>query len=371
MKKEGHGVFAFRVDASLQIGTGHVMRCLTLADLLQRTGMACHFICRAHPAHLIDLIRQRGHIVHVLPSGSENSDPNGDATLHAKWLGTSQREDAKQTAAVLQQIRPEWLIVDHYALDARWEAIQRAHVARLMAIDDLSDRRHDCDVLLDQNLGRTGENYEDLVPSHCMMLTGPLYALLRPEFSHWRNASLERRRLPGLKSLLISMGGIDQRNATGIVLSALENCVLPDAVQITVIMGSRSPSLAAVLAQTPSMRWATTVKTDVTNMAELMSQADFAIGAAGSTTWERCCLGLPSMVVVLAENQQEIASAVHRCRAAVNLGDPFADKFPDTFATAMNIALQPSELLQSSLCAADLVDGAGAERVLKYLNNNM
>jgi UDP-2,4-diacetamido-2,4,6-trideoxy-beta-L-altropyranose hydrolase len=197
---------AFRADASPQMGTGHVMRCLTLADALKGRGAQSTFICRPHAGHLLDLIKQRGHEAIVLSPADDAFTAPADP-FHAKWLGTDWASDAAQTEQSLGNQVVDWLVVDHYALDCRWEQEMRPHTRRIMAIDDLADRPHDSDLLLDQNLGRTAQDYCGLLSSHTQTLIGPSYALLRPEFIQWREYSLQRRAQPQLKHLLITMGG--------------------------------------------------------------------------------------------------------------------------------------------------------------------
>ena len=277
--------FAFRVDASLDIGTGHVMRCLTLAASLRERGADCCFICRQHPGNLLDLIREQGFEVHVLPLELVNSKKmtlgKKARPAHAHWLCADGTTDANQTLNLLRKTPVDWLIVDHYALDVHWESALRPICRHLMVIDDLADRPHDCDLLLDQNLGRTAADYTGLVPAHCTILAGTKYALLRPEFATLRPYSLARRSPPRLKHLLITMGGVDKYNITGQVLEALKACRLPDDLRITVVMGPHAPSLEQVLNQVGQMLWKTEVLVNVRDMAKLMAESDLAIGAVG------------------------------------------------------------------------------------------
>ncbi|VVO89825.1 UDP-2,4-diacetamido-2,4, 6-trideoxy-beta-L-altropyranose hydrolase [Pseudomonas fluorescens] len=318
---------AFRVDASLQIGTGHVMRCLTLADALKLQGSECQFICREHPGNLIEHIRSKGFQVHVLPLKGSKTAILSDATAsaaepqpaHATWLGSTQEEDADKCTAILRELIFDWLIVDHYALDARWETALKAHYQKLMVIDDLADRPHQCDLLLDQTFGRDSKDYTPWLPDACTLLCGSKYSLLRPEFAALRAYSLERRKEPQLDHLLITMGGVDKDNATGQVLQALKSTELPASCRITVVMGTTAPWLAEVRQQAEQMPWSTTVQVGVSNMAQLMADSDLAMGAAGATTWERCCLGLPTVLVVLADNQKMAAEILDKARAVVTL----------------------------------------------------
>ncbi len=309
-------VIAFRVDASLQIGTGHVMRCLALARALREHGGNSYFICKNHEGNLIKYIRSNGFDVSVLPASKhELKIDNGINPFHYKWLGTDWAADVRDTLAIVQRQPIGWLVLDHYALDSRWESHIRFACKRVLVIDDLADRSHDCDLLLDQNLGRVVDDYETLVPASCSVLAGPQHALLRPEFADWRYRSLARRATPRLQHLLITLGGVDKDNATTQVLKALRVCPLPGDCKITVVMGPHAPWLTDVLANAAQMPWPTEVLVAVNNMAELMARSDLAIGAAGSTNWERCCLGLPSLLLVLADNQKSSAEALEKVKA--------------------------------------------------------
>ena len=354
---------AFRVDASSDIGTGHVMRCLTLAHALAEQGASCEFICRAHGGHLIDLIREQGFAVHVLPLESLESVVVDDMA-HAHWLGASQTQDAQACEPVLKVLQPDWLVVDHYGLDCRWEQAMRQFTGRIMAIDDLADRPHDCDLLLDQNLGRQPKDYDGLLSSNTQTLIGPAYALLRPEFAHWRERSLKRRVQPQLKNLIITMGGVDQTNATGQVLDALTHCELPIDLRITVVMGPTAPWLAQVLVQAAAMPRPTLVLVGVSNMAQLMAENDLCIGAAGSTSWERCCLGLPALQIVLAANQEKINEALELAESALTIQpENLEAELPGVFAQLNNAAV----LCGLSKNSAVVCDGLGAAKTVQWL----
>lgn len=360
----------FRVDASLDIGTGHVMRCLTLADALVANGAECRFICREHHGHLIEHIRSKGYQVDVLPVGTsllakgEESQPRCTPP-HARWLGCPWETDAAETRAILIEDAPDWLVVDHYALDAHWEQALQGSYKKLMVIDDLADRPHACDLLLDQNLGREPGDYEALVPTHCRRLIGPQFALLRPEFAALREYSLQRRQTPELKRLLITMGGVDQPNATGKVLEALKTCPLPSDCQITVVMGASASWLEQVRSLAATMPWTTTVCVNISDMAQVMADSDLSIGAAGSTSWERCCLGLPTLLVILAENQEEGALALQQRGTARLLGKP--DAIPHKLKSIFPMLLEERSLTDMMNAASEVTDGRGALRVLEQM----
>lgn len=356
--------FAFRTDASLHIGTGHVMRCLTLADALHERGAKSTFICRPHAGHLLDLIQQRGHTEKALAPADDAFIAPGGPT-HAKWLGTDWASDAQQTQQVLGDQVVDWLVVDHYALDRRWEQSLRPQTRRIMAIDDLADRLHDCDLLLDQNLGRQAQDYDGLLGRHTQTLIGPAYALLRPEFAQWRERSLLRRTQPQLKNLLITMGGVDQTNATGQVLEALSQCELPVDLRITVVIGPTAPWLAQVQAQAAAMPRPAQVLSGVSNMAQLIAESDFCIGAAGGSAWERCCLGLPTLVLMLAANQQSGAMALQAHGAAWLAAD--TDQLMKQLTALFNPEKSGVILSEMSQAAAKLTAGDGAVQVLELI----
>lgn len=362
----------FRTDASLDIGTGHVMRCLTLAQALREHGANCCFICREHVGNLLNLIRQRGFEAQALPmqdfsqvKSAKKNVQRERVLAHANWLGADRQIDANQTKNAIGDTVVDWLIVDHYALDVRWEAALKLHYKKLIVIDDLADRQHDCDLLLDQNLGRTEQDYAGLVSANCKVLVGPQYALLRPDFSELRQYSLDRRATPALKHLLITMGGVDKDNVTGEVLAALTRNALPTDCRITVVMGPHAPWSTQVRKQAEQMLWPTEVLVNVVNMAKLMADSDLAIGAAGSTSWERCCLGLPTLLLVLADNQRDGAIALAKASSALLLGN--VKDLAQNLPYALKGILDKGSLLTMQSACSAVTSGQGVNIVSSYL----
>lgn len=358
---------AFRTDASLQIGTGHVMRCLTLADALRERGAHTTFICRPQAGDMLEWIRQRGHVVKALSPAEDNFNATVEP-IHANWLGTDWASDAVQTQAAFDDQMFNWLVVDHYALDERWERALKVNYQRLLVIDDLADRRHACDLLLDQTFGRALEDYSVLVPNECKVMCGAEYALLRPEFAALRSYSLKRRLQSSWRELLITMGGIDKDNATVRVLKALRACNLPADCRISVVMGESAPWLDDVRKQALVMPWPTRVFVGITDMAKLMADCDLAIGAAGATSWERCCLGLPSVLLVLAENQLKVASGLKKVGAAALIAThkPWESQFE---ALLSQLLVDQNMLSTMSVASAGIVNGMGAHLVISQMMN--
>ena len=342
---------AIRADASVDIGTGHVMRCLALAEALRPQGAEIAFICREQDGDLCGLIAAREFEVLRLPrlSAGEIWD----------W-----QSDAVQTARVLSAKWPraDWLAVDHYRLDARWETAMRPIAERIMAIDDLADRRHDCALLVDQNLSRDmDKRYAGLVPESARLLLGPEHALLRAEFATARAAG--KRRDGTLRRILVFFGGSDAGNETAKALEGLRLFERPD-IAVDVVIGATNPHherIGRLCAALPGA----ILHRQVNNMAELMAAADLALGGGGITTWERCCLGLPALVTILADNQVELARAAAEYGAIVNLGAAEVVSAAD-YRLALE-ALTPSQLARMGQRGAALVDGDGCGRVAQAM----
>ena len=342
------------------------MRCLTLAEALREGGAHCRFICRSHPGNLTNEIKQRGFGVAELPYDGKWTGADTTQPVHTAWLGEDWETDAEQSKVGAGGTAADWLIVDHYALDVRWERAMAPLYRKLMVIDDLADRPHACDLLLDQTFGRNAMDYLSLVPADCHLLCGSQYAMLRPEFAALRTQSLQRRAQPVLRELLITMGGVDKYNATGQVLQALRTCLLPTDCQITVIMGATAPWLDEVQKQAQNMPWQTRVLVGVSHMAQLMADCDLAIGAAGATSWERCCLGVPTIMLVLAENQCKVAQALERSGAAKSV-KLCQNATTQLMELLLRLIHDPAQLLQMSECAASIVDGSGVNAVMRQM----
>lgn len=334
----------FRADASAQLGGGHVQRCLTLAQVLRARGWRCGFAVNRGADDVVPALH--GEDMDVLTLECATAD-EADA-MRAHW---------PQGA--------HWLVVDHYRRDAALERACRPWARRILAIDDLADRAHDCDMLLDQTLGRTASAYAPQVPPRCRLLLGSEYALLRPQFAAARAAALARRRTAVPHRVLLAMGATDAVNATGRVIGLLRDADLQ--LELDVVLSAAAPHLASVRAAAADMALPARVHTDVKEMAGLMSQADIAIGAAGTTSWERCCLGLPSVLVVTADNQRRIAAALHAAGAAFVCGDWETPDADCLIAAVRRLCADAAARGEMSARAARICDGHGAERVAEYL----
>jgi len=338
-----------RADASRHIGYGHIMRCATLSEELRRQGARITFICREDEGNLIDFLEQSGFNVHNLPSGVV---PEEDAVLTSKFL-------------VKESGKTGCLIVDHYGLDISWERYLRPYAERIMVIDDYVDREHVCDILLNQNYGVDYYVYDGITPQGCKKLTGSSYVLLRDQFRATRkNAS---RRNGEVKKIFIFFGGADDTNETGKAIEAAHLLDRPD-LSFIVLVGGSNPhwkeieSLCGLLPNAAFYR-------QVYDLAPLMADADLAVGAGGSNTWERCCLGLPSMTMILAENQRAFVEKLDRDGIVLNMGW-FGDVTPSKIAEMLEKLMSDRTTLMSmSKRSMEIVDGEGAKRVAEEMLN--
>jgi UDP-2,4-diacetamido-2,4,6-trideoxy-beta-L-altropyranose hydrolase len=346
-----------RTDASLHIGNGHVMRCMSLAKSLQQEGVETVFICRPLQGNLIDYIKAQGLSVLTLPAATSTAETHAENTM-SEW-----QTDAQECIDLLNGQHFEWLIVDHYGLDARWHQMMRSHCGQIMVMDDLANRPLDADALVDQNPGRQAADYQTYLPSTAPRYIGPAYALLKPEFAKLRPHSLARRTQDTGLHILVSLGGVDANNATQSVLLGLEQAALPAHTRITVVLGLHAPWREAVAQTAMHMSYPTQLITHTEHMAELMCDADLAIGAAGTTALERCCMGLPSIQLVLADNQATAAQALALAGAALTI--PWQADLSAALHLALAEVLQPERLQHMQSAAAQLVDGLGCQRVLQ------
>ncbi len=352
---------AFRADATSQIGTGHFMRCLTLADGLKQRGAHIRFLSRELPRHLCGLLAAKG--MEAASLGSSASASSADDLAHAHWLGASQTQDAQATIQALSDRIWDWLVVDHYALDARWETALRSVVRQIMVIDDIADRQHDCDVLLDQNVYADMQTrYAGKVPENCRILLGPNYALLRDDFRKLREHAMPRTG--PVKRVLVFFGGVDADNHTGRAIEALSEIGRPD-LHVDVVIGTQHPCLEQI--EAACARWGFFCHVQTNCMAKLMAAADLAIGAAGSASWERCCVGLPAIVVALADNQMNIAKGLELFGACIYVGTIKTASAPIMRGAIAKLLCTQDRLKALAERSYSLVDGLGVDRVCEQM----
>ena len=327
-----------RADANVDIGSGHVMRCAAIGKRLMAHGACVHFVCACLPVQLATWIRKCGFEL---------------TEVYASNLKDWQADLAATCDAVRMIGFIDLLIVDHYRLGLGWERGMRSHARRILVIDDLADRDHDCDLLLDQNLHKDAQNrYKQFVPQGAIQFLGPQYALLRTEFDQ---PTLTRTRDGHVRRLLVFFGGTDPGNQTIKVLDALR-ALGSRAPQSFIVLGPAHPHREAVRNSAVDLPNVNLI--DATDeMAKLIASADLGIGTCGVAAWERCALGLPCLVVVTAENQREDAEILHRLGAVLHLGN--ADEVSaDEWENAIRLALDDSDLIHAMGLAAGEVMAA-------------
>ena len=351
--------FVFRVDASDQIGTGHVMRCLTLAEELRKLNAECLFICCKSKGNLIDLINQHNFEVHGLKTSFIGSfhfdnDKSYDSMFKEEKYLININNDAKETSEIIKGNVVNWLIVDHYGIDEQWEKQLRNSCRHLMVIDDLANRRHDCDLLLDQNLRTEAESlYKRLVPEKCKIVVGASKVILRPSFDNQPT----RYRDGVIKNILVYFGANDIHNQALNVIKALQNFPQLDG---NIVLGTYHPFRDFVYdAKMPNLRVFDTV-----DMAKAMEQADLAIGVCGIAAWERCAMGLPALICINANNQREDSEHLHKLGAVDCIGESYkidADAWTAAISRLLDDPIQVTKMVKA---AKEVVKGHSKNRKL-------
>jgi len=333
-----------RVDASDIIGSGHVMRCLTIAEHLKKNKIKVIFLSRELKGNLCRYIKDKGYEVHCLSLiGNEKFN----------W-----EEDSNLLIDIIKGYKgPKSIIVDHYLIDSKWESKIRPYVSRVMVIDDLANRKHDTDILLDQNLNDDIQlRYNGLVPQNCKLFLGPNYVLLREEFITARENLQERSGQ--INRIFIFFGGSDPTNETFRILQSLKKINLQNIV-IDVVVGKsniRKETIENICNQYENISYYCQIE----NMAELMAKADLAIGAGGSTTWERCYLGLPTITIIVAENQAQTTKAVEKTGAILNLGYSEEISEEEIINAIKRLLTQPSLLKEMSRKSLSIIEISGS-----------
>ena len=353
---------AIRVDASLKIGTGHAMRCRTIGLALRKQGVVVDFIMRLHMGHLGELLLNDGFKVYLLSAPNEAYI---EKSKYADWLGVTQDFDANETIEFIKDANYDWLVVDHYGLDQNWEKALKKYVMQIMVIDDLADRKHDCEILLDQNFSLNYEQrYRDLVPKFCKLLTGPRFALLSQEYFRKRTTN-RLKKINSIQRLLVYMGGSDNDNVSEKILEALNVGELKN-LEVDFVIGRNYFSKEKLIEKVKN-RKKTKIYENLPNLTNLVIHADAAIGAGGGALWERMCLGLPSFVISIAENQIPGCVALSQAGLIYYLGE---GKQLDSTEIAFKLRNYLCEIKKLNMMTADnqlLVDGRGTQRVLQAL----
>jgi UDP-2,4-diacetamido-2,4,6-trideoxy-beta-L-altropyranose hydrolase len=340
-----------RADANSQIGTGHIMRCISLAQAWQDQGGAVTFISHCESDALKDRIQGEGFRFIALAHASP--DPY-DLQF---TLSTFKSESANQK---------KWLVLDGYHFTPKYQKAIRDEGIHLLVIDDMNHLPYyHADILLNQNIHAPDLKY------HCdkdtTLLMGTRYVLLRREFLKYRDF---KRQIPDqAKNILVTLGGGDPDNVTLKVIEALKLLNKPN-IMAKIIIGPANPHQETIGKAIASARFEAELLTNPPNMPELMAWADLAVSASGSTCWELAFMGVPSIVLILAENQAAVAEYLMNKKAVLNLGI-FAECSKEHISDACKILIGSSiartSLLQQSKM---LINGPGPNQVIKSMNSN-
>ena len=340
-------IIFIRVDSSTKIGYGHFMRCMALADTLQKN-FEINFITRSLEGSLISDIQKKGFGIFRFYSNSEKINEKNDAQ---KTISLIKKHSGSKNI----------LIVDNYQLSKKWETDVKPFVHKLIVIDDLSNRSHNCDLLIDQNLHtKVNGLYKGLIPSNCVKLIGPKFSMIRKEFRMMRK-SVKPRTFP-IKKILVSFGGSDIENQTLVALNSIKK--MNGKINVDVVVG-KANKCKKTLKIFCNKNKHFTYHEQIDNIADLMLSSDLSIGSSGSTTWERCCLGLPAIVSISSNDQRDIANSLSRKKCIINLGD--VKKLKESSYINVITNLKKNDLRNMSKNSMSLVDGNGTQRILKHI----
>jgi len=352
---------AIRVDSSFQIGTGHVMRCLNLAMCLRKSNFNVIFVCRDHVGHIFSVIESRDFPVRVLQKSRLGLPDQIDTLEHSSWLGVTQLEDAVEFESLLSGIKIDLVIVDHYGISDIWERKVRVLCDKLLVIDDLADRSHDCDILVDQNwfpsnaMGR----YDDLVDDTSKLRLGPEFCLLAEDYS-----DLKRTSVGGGKKILVFFGGNAPPDLYVAVYKALINILIDQDFLINMVFQLDCPERNFLLAQ---QNETFKVLGSQLSLASLMASCTIAIGSGGVTTWERMASKLPSAVITIADNQKLISKNLAE-NGFINLLGHWGElPYHSLEEKLLNFLDDGEKLDEMGERAMLLVDGKGVSRVVSNI----
>lgn len=351
----------FRVDSGLHIGFGHVMRCMTFARHLKKSGHDVRFLTRDHIGNISDIIKQEFSCI-LLEGGVQDIGVCKDGD-YSTWLLTTMEQEVEDFNRVVTDIDGcDLAIIDHYSLDFRFE--KSIKTKKIFVIDDLL-RGHHCDYLLDQNISANLDIYRKLnTKKMCRYFIGPEYALLREEFSKYRPQSTKVFR--DKKQILAFFGGSDITSECRKVVDALVS--LDVDVSLNVILAETHRDYTHIY-QAVRNDSRINLYSFIDNIALLMSQVDVCFGAAGSTSWERACLGVPSFIVTVAENQKKIATSLRNQNVSYYVGD--ANQLTSGDWKSVFCMLENSDLLTNmSRNSLAICDGLGVSRLMREVDDD-
>ncbi|WP_186297293.1 UDP-2,4-diacetamido-2,4,6-trideoxy-beta-L-altropyranose hydrolase [Shewanella algae] len=366
--------FAIRCDATEQIGIGHAMRALAFAEWAKEFGLKPVLFTISCPS----LVKQKlseldGKLVLLADCKSK---PDSKYS-HSNWLDCSELDDALRSlnsvgvVANEEGCRPKFILVDHYALGEKWERAL-SKFGSILVFDDLNDRKHECAWLVDQTYGKNEKIYHELglVDINTHTFIGAKYALLRKEFSNLSKSTDTALRSGKNLKVLISLGGADKDNVTLNVLNVLKRSIYFERLEVTCVTSSSNPNLSLLeteIGGQANFR----LLVDAQNMAELMCESDFCIGAPGSTTWERCAVGLPFMSIAIAENQLGILKNLEAEGITISVGDLHSVSVEKIDTFIKKLLDSPEDYFSHMKKMQSMCDGLGANRVISTITKEL
>lgn len=343
---------AFRVDVATHIGTGHWQRCLTLARYLKSQGCSITFFYRKYGEGFEALYNDSSFDYRCIGSSKLNASP----ATEFEWLGTDEQTDSEDFIAAIGENDYDVCIIDHYAIAQNWQRVVRQYITTIVVVDDLANRVHDCDLLIDQNYYYQYQSrYDSLVPSTCIKLLGPNYCLLRAEFYRLR---MQPNQLSN-NQILINFGGVGNFTLLNKTIEAINQV---KKYQFLVITGNISAKQFEVLSAKATNSHVRVIKY-TSDMASLMHTSAFAIGASGSTVWERFCLGLNAALVELTDNQAESLLYLSEQNLVDNLGKAENIQTKNLVDFLQNLVIDSPKMFDRKIKIQHLVDGLGVQRV--------
>ena len=356
---------SIRTDSSHEIGSGHVIRCITLARELTNNGHNCKFICRDLKGNLNSMIANEFKI-DILPKPFNSSRKNISNYRNEHWAGVDWLTDARQTKSKIN--RNDWLICDHYSFDYRWEETLCMKTKKLMVIDDLANRKHCCNLLLDATLGRDFRDYNNLVDENTKLLIGAEYALLRPEFKNLREKSLSIRKNRELENILICIGGMDEQNFIPKIIKSLEKSFNTKIYKVNILISSNSPNLDNIKNCLKNINFPVKLLLDKKNIGEIMVETDLAISAGGLLSYELVTMGVPMIIFPVSEIQRKMALIFKHLSNSMEIFDPFSkEDFEDLNYKFLNLTKNIKSKAISNVNFIPEFDGGGCKKVAKVL----
>ena len=360
-------IVAFRVDSSSLIGGGHLHRCINLAKTLRKNKIECIFICRKHLGNLNDLVTQNKFRLVELPSVLKL-----DLSLksYQKWLAVSWKKDLEQTQKALKKIKINLMVIDHYAIDYKWEKGISKLIPDLVIIDDLCNRKHYCEILIDYSPGRIISEYKGLLDKPVKSYLGHTYNLIGENFLKER-LIFKKRKIKSIKNILITMGNFDHKKKIFQSLMAIEKTNLnKESIRVTIVLGKSKKNVNEIRGILNQLSYEIDLKYYVNNMHKIMRTADLAISACGTSIWELFCMGVPTIAVVIAKNQINNSQYIKRKRCALVIDNDL--NFEANLISYINAIHDNKNLLNRfSLKGVNLIDGKGTQRVASIINKQL